>query len=109
MAIFRAWLQMADENENYFLPFVCPPPTASGHGSKEHGYHRCTRIGHSRILRPIILGFKSAFGAILKDFGEQARLVVSVHPRVTRSVQKSFKIAPKALLNPNVIGLKIRE
>ena len=43
------------------------PPTASVYWSKEHGYHGCTRIGHSRILIPITLGFKSAFGAILKD------------------------------------------
>ena len=57
------------------IAFVCPPPTASGHGSKEHGYHWCTRIGHLRILIPIILGFKSAFGAILKDFGRYASLV----------------------------------
>ena len=55
--------------------FTCPPPTASGHGSKEHRYHGCTRIGHSRILIPIIFGFKSAFGAILKDFGRYASLV----------------------------------
>ena len=53
---------------------MCPPPTASGHMSKEHGYHGCTRIGHSRILRPITFGLKSAFGAILKDFGRYASL-----------------------------------
>ena len=69
----------------------------NAHGLVIHGF------------RPFIYSILCAFGAILKDFGEQARLVVSVHPRVTRSVQKSFKIAPKALLNPNVIGIRIRE
>ena len=50
-------------------------PTANVYRSKEHGYHKCTRIGHSRILIPITFGFKSAFGAILKDFGRYASLV----------------------------------
>ena len=76
--------------------FVCPPPTASGHGSKEHGYHGCTRIGHSRILRPIILGFKSAFGAILKDFGRYASLVGERKQRGELARQNPFKSVPKA-------------
>ena len=51
------------------------PPTASVYGSKEHRYHGCTQIGHSRILRPVTFGLKSAFGAILMDFGRYASLV----------------------------------
>ena len=76
--------------------FVCPPPTASGHGSKEHGYHGRTRISHSRILRPITFGFKSAFGAILKDFGRYASLVGERQQRGELARQNPFKSVPKA-------------
>ena len=75
---------------------MCPPPTASGHWSKEHGYHGCTRIGHSRILRPITLGFKSAFGAILRDFGRYASLVGERKQRGELARQNPFKSVPKA-------------
>ena len=33
------------------------PPTASVYRSKEHGYHKCTRIGHSRIQTLYIFDF----------------------------------------------------
>ena len=36
---------------------LCSPPTASEHWSKEHGYHGCTRIGHSRIFTLYIFDF----------------------------------------------------
>ena len=72
------------------------PPTASVYRSKEHGYHGCTRIGHSRILIPITLGFKSAFGAILKDFGRYASLVGERKQRGELARQNPFKSVPKA-------------
>ena len=75
---------------------MCPPPTASGHGSKEHGYHKCTQIGHSRIHRPLTFGFKSAFGAILKDFGRYASLVGERKQRDELARQNPFKSVPKA-------------
>ena len=75
---------------------MCPPPTASGHGSKGHGYHGCTRIGHSRILIPITFGFKSAFGAILKDFGRYASHVDERKQRGELARQNPFESVPKA-------------
>ena len=45
-----------DTTKQSFLKFIgekfvlYTPPTASVYRSKEHGYHKCTRIGHSRIF-----------------------------------------------------------
>ena len=75
---------------------LCSPPTASEHWSKEHGYHGCTRIGHSRILRPLTFGFKSAFGAILRDFGRYASLVGERKQRGELARQNPLKSVPKA-------------
>ena len=71
-------------------------PTANVYWSKEHGYHKCTRIGHSRILIPITFGFKSAFGAILKDFGRYASLVGERKQRGELARQNPLKSVPKA-------------
>ena len=40
---------------------------------------------------PLYIWFYVPSARILKDFGEQARLVACVHPRVTRSVQNPLK------------------
>ena len=45
---------------------------------------------------PIILGFKSAFGAILKDFGRYASLVGERKQRGELARQNPFKSVPKA-------------
>ena len=42
-------------------------PTARVYGSKEHGYHGCTQIGHSRIYTLYIFDF-IAFGTDFKGF-----------------------------------------
>ena len=85
--------------ERHLPPFhwlLYTPPTASVYGSKEHGYHGCTRIGHSRILISINIGFKSAFGAILKDFGRYASLVCERKQRGELARQNPLKSVPKA-------------
>ena len=83
------------------------PPTASVYGSKEHGYHGCTRIGHSRILRPITFGFKSAFGAILKDFGRYASLVGERKQQSELARQNPLKSVPKAQKIRYIKGLNL--
>ena len=87
---------------------VCPPPTASGHWSKEHRYHWCTRIGHSRIFTLYIFDFmclRHGFKRILAS-KLAALLAFNCEWRAASKIQSN---RAKGALNPNVISIRIRE
>ena len=68
------------------------PPTASVYWSKEHGYHKCTRIGHSRILILITFGFRAPLARFewILDAARHSQL----------NANNAASLLAKILLNP---------